>query len=491
MRSLRLIALLAIPAQLAFAQQPTATATTASGVPLSLDEAITTAQRNNPNFQQFKNNLRSTEAQVRAAKGALLPQVNANFRTGYQQGGSQYIQGVQLGSTDSYQSSYSLGLSYNINPSAAFVPRAARAQRDAAEADITSQSESLRSGITSAYITALQQQALAAVADTLVASAQGQLDLVNAKMELGAATIVDVRGAEVSVGQAQVQSLNLHNAAQVAKLQLYQLMGVPADLSRPLTTQFAVAPPTVSVDSMIALARRVNPDLAAKKSRETASEMNVKVAKSSYLPSLQLSTGYGAQAFGYANPDALVQSQQAANSRSYKSCIASDSLRVGAGLAPVPCDPGILSPDEISAIRATNRPFSFNKSPYSIGASLSLPIFNGFAREANVEQNKVARDNALNDVRARELQITTDVTQAYLTLLADYKAIDLQTTLAAQASANLDAQEERYKVGAATFLDVTTARATYEQQQIARVNAVYEYHRAFAALENAVGRPLR
>jgi outer membrane protein len=157
----------------------------------------------------------------------------------------------------------------------------------------------------------------------------------------------------------------------------------------------------------------------------------------------------------------------------------------------VPCDPGILSPDEISAIRATNRPFSFNKSPYSIGASLSLPIFNGFAREANVEQNKVARDNALNDVRARELQITTDVTQAYLTLLADYKAIDLQTTLAAQASANLDAQEERYKVGAATFLDVTTARATYEQQQIARVNAVYEYHRAFAALENAVGRPLR
>jgi outer membrane protein len=51
--------------------------------------------------------------------------------------------------------------------------------------------------------------------------------------------------------------------------------------------------------------------------------------------------------------------------------------------------------------------------------------------------------------------------------------------------------EERYRVGASTFLDVSTSRATYEQAQVDRVNAVYEYHRAFAALENAVGRPLR
>jgi len=46
-------------------------------------------------------------------------------------------------------------------------------------------------------------------------------------------------------------------------------------------------------------------------------------------------------------------------------------------------------------------------------------------------------------------------------------------------------------VGAKTFLDVTTARGTYEQALSARVNAIYEYHKAFAALESAVGRPLR
>jgi outer membrane protein len=242
---------------------------------------------------------------------------------------------------------------------------------------------------------------------------------------------------------------------------------------------------------LISLARRVNPDLAARKSREQASEMNVKVARSSYLPSLNLSTGYGAQAFGYADENFLISSAQSSAANSLASCLSSDSIRVAAGLTARPCGTGTLTPAQIDAIRAGNRPLSFTKVPYSLSASLSLPIFNGFTREANIEQNKVARDNALSDVRARDLQITTDVTQAYLTLLADLKTIDLQGQIAAKAAEDLAAQEERYKVGAATFLDVTVARGTYEKAQIDRVNSIYDYHKAFAALENAVGRPLR
>ena len=51
--------------------------------------------------------------------------------------------------------------------------------------------------------------------------------------------------------------------------------------------------------------------------------------------------------------------------------------------------------------------------------------------------------------------------------------------------------QESYKVGAKTFLDVTVARGIYETAQINRVTSIYEYHKAFAALESAVGRPLR
>jgi outer membrane protein TolC len=94
-------------------------------------------------------------------------------------------------------------------------------------------------------------------------------------------------------------------------------------------------------------------------------------------------------------------------------------------------------------------------------------------------------------VRARNLQLTTEVTQTYLTLVTDAKTVQLQEQNAAKATEELAFAEESYKVGAKTFLDVTTARGTYEQALSARVNAIYEYHKAFAALESAVGRPLR
>ena len=55
----------------------------------------------------------------------------------------------------------------------------------------------------------------------------------------------------------------------------------------------------------------------------------------------------------------------------------------------------------------------------------------------------------------------------------------------------LSLAQERYRVGANTFLDVTQSRAEYERAQTDLINAIYEFHRSFAALENAVGRPLR
>jgi outer membrane protein len=94
-------------------------------------------------------------------------------------------------------------------------------------------------------------------------------------------------------------------------------------------------------------------------------------------------------------------------------------------------------------------------------------------------------------VRARNLQLTTAVTQAYLTLTTQGQTVELQKQIAAKAAEDLALNEESFKVGAKTFLDVTTARGTYEKAQIDQVNAIYEFQKAFAALENAVGRPLR
>ena len=109
----------------------------------------------------------------------------------------------------------------------------------------------------------------------------------------------------------------------------------------------------------------------------------------------------------------------------------------------------------------------------------------------NLQEAIITRDNAKFNVRARELQLTADVAQAYLNLQTAIKTTQMQDINAQKAREELAFAEERYRVGAATFLDVTTSRGTFEQAQIDRLNAMYDYHRAYAALENAVGRPLR
>jgi len=487
MRSLRLVALLALPAQLAFAQQNPAGA----GADLTLDQAIQTAQQNNPLHLQTKNNVRTAEAQVRVARGALLPTAQASANSRYTQSGTQYQFGLGFPTQASYSSSYGLSVNYNISAGLAFAPKVAKANRTAAEADVTSSAELVRATVTQQYITAVQAEATAAVLDTLVQVAQGQLDLANAKMAVGAGTIIDVRTAEVAVGQAQVNALTAHNTARVNKLQLFQTMGVPADIDAHLVTEFPVAQPTFRLDSLLDLARRVNPDVAAKKSREAAAQANVQLARTNYLPTLSLSTGYFANAFGYGDNNYLPSQALQDQASKFSNCMFLDSLRSGAGLPTTSCGSPTLSASELSAIRGRNQPFNFTKSPFNVSAFISVPVFNGFQREQTIEQNRVARDNAEMDLRSRNLQLTTDVTQAYLNLVTAAKTTELQNQIAAKAAEDLALNQESYKVGAKTFLDVTTARATYEQAEINRVNAVYEYHKAFATLENAVGRPLR
>jgi len=490
MRSLRLVALLAIPAQAAFAQQAPATGRATT---LTLEEAIASAQRNNPTLHQVQNAVRNQDAQVRTAYGQLLPNANANLRSTFNQGGTQYVNGVALpgGNGDYYQSGYSLGLNYSVNASAAYAPRAAKAFRTAAQADVNTTAENIRALVTQYYLTALQSEAQAAVLDTLVQTAAGQLNLVTAKIEAGAGTIIDIRTAEVALGQAQVASLTAHNASQVDKLRLFQTMGIPADINAKLTTAFTVAQPRFSLDSVLNLARRSNPDVAAKKYRLEASRLQVRVSQAAYLPSLSLSTGWGANAFGYTSSDIVAIKAQANAEAQRENCLQFDSLRAGAGLPRLSCGSGTLSADQLTKARASNQPFKFNKAPFSMTASLNLPLFNGFFREQNLEQARVNRENAEYDLRARNLQVVTDVTQYYLSLVTAAKTVELQTQIAAKAAEDVALNESSFRVGAKTFLDVSTARGIYEKAQIDRVNSVYEYHKAFAALENAVGRPLR
>jgi outer membrane protein len=312
---------------------------------------------------------------------------------------------------------------------------------------------------------------------------------------VGADNILAVRRAEVTLGQAEVAALTAHNTADVEKVRLFQQIGVQPPSDVQLTTTFAVSKPTFSLDSVLDLARRINPAVRALRERETAAGWNVRVAQSSYTPTLSLSTGWSGNSQQFTNSDFPVQQAVTTQQGRLASCLTQDSIRTALSMTSLNCNNGrfTLTPDQISQIRADNQsfPFKFQRAPLSFSATVSIPVFDNFNREQRVEQAQVDRDNARLNVRSRELQTTADVTQGYLNLITAARTVELQEVNAQKAREELTYAQERYRVGAATFLDVTTSSGAFVQAQVDRINAIYDYHRAYAALEAAVGRPLR
>jgi outer membrane protein len=354
-------------------------------------------------------------------------------------------------------------------------------------------SSTLTGNVAMQYVNVLEDQARAALQDTLVVDALAQANLARARVTVGSATPLDQRRAEVALGTQQVQALQAHNQVDIDKLRLFQQLGVVQPRGVRFIDAYVVAPPGFTADSVLAIARRDNPQVNALRAREHAASVSVHRAAGLYTPTFNLSTGVGGYTYEYTDQNFLVNQAQLELQAENGPCLSLDSLAQSLHASSRTCGPTTLTPAQAAQIRSGNRqfPFSFTNTPRQITATFSLPIFDGFQRERTVEQAEVDHDDARYNQRAGELQLTADVTSAYLTLTTSVRTVQIQEQNSAAARDALYLAEERYKVGAATFVDVTDARAAYERAENDRIGAVYDYHKAFAALENAVGRPLR
>ena len=493
---MRLSAFLLVAASSAtLAQDQPSTQPQTGGPILTLEEAVQLAIRNNPTHLQQVSTRSRQGAALRSAYGALLPQVNSSFSTSFREGGQEIVGGQQFGSSnDILSSSYSIGISAFYNGTRLMQPRVDRANLTAAEADVTSSAASTRAQVVTQYLNVLQAQARAALQDTLLANSQAQLELNRAREQVGATTSLEVRRAEVQVGTARVNVLRERNNVEIELLRLFQQMGIDKMDGVRLTTTFTVTEPTLQLDELLTMARRANPVLNAARARESAANVGVSAARSQYLPSLSFQTVFQGNSLQQTNIEPSIASAllQADNAR--RNCLSSDSVRLGAGLSPRGgCDLIQFTDADAAAMRAANEqfPFSFQKSPFGYGFTLSLPIFNGFQREQTIQAASAGRNEARYRVRAQELQLNTDVTSAYRNLITQFQTVQLQEQNRATAQQAHELAQERYRVGASTFLDVSQARTEFETAGQSLINAIYDYHKFFAALEQAVGRPLR
>jgi outer membrane protein len=382
------------------------------------------------------------------------------------------------------------------------------------DADIANSLEVLRSDITQQYLTALQSVAQTEVARQQVQRNSDFLALARARYQVGQATILEVRQAEVQKGQSDVALLRAQQTENEAKLELFRRMGVfipalPEVVA--LTDSFPVTPPQFDQPQLLAMAREENPALKAFRARETAAVWGLRAAKSTFLPTISAQASIAGYTQEFTNESLFLGSRLSGAQSTAETCRFQNALigaLPGGGVPGYPnggviedcnsfanLDPTgqALDPAFRQQLIDGNRvfPFSFTRQPFQASLRISLPIFDGFSRNLQVSQARAARDDLEESVRAQRLLVETSVAARYLGVQSNYQAIQVQEQNRAAAREQLRLAQDRYRLGAGSSLEVSDAQTAVAQAETDYVTAVYEYHRAIALLELAVGRPLR
>jgi outer membrane protein TolC len=121
------------------------------------------------------------------------------------------------------------------------------------------------------------------------------------------------------------------------------------------------------------------------------------------------------------------------------------------------------------------------------GVNLSLPIFNGFSKSAQVQQSTINIVKAENDKKNLENVIDQQVLQARLTFQRTGEQLKLQQANMDLAQQILDKVQTKYSNGIGSSLDLTTAQNDLEVARNNFLTTVYDYFVAQVELRKALG----
>jgi outer membrane protein len=468
---------------------------------LSLDEALEIARSNNPVYLQAANDRDLADWDVRQAYGQLLPSASANSSVTWQGSGEQQFGTLTLGDLgfgnlpSYYLSSYGLSLSYNLNWATLKGMSSAKAQRAATVAETRVSESTLVSQVTFAYLEVLRQQEAVRLSEQQLENSSFNLRLAQGRLEVGAATPIDVGQAEVQVGRSEVAVLQSENALATARMRLMQQLGVPVDQSAVLATEFVIEEPGWELEDLYSQALGLNPGLEARRYRKAAADVGVSSARGAYYPSLSISTGWSGFSREASNTDLQLAQAQAGVAGQVSQCNATNELfsRLADPLPLQDCGVFAFTDAQRQAIVDQNNqfPFNFQSSPLSVRATISVPIFQGLSRQRGLEAAKIQRDDLEQQVREQELALRADLSIALANVRTAYQSALLEERNRDLADQQLRLARERYQLGAITFVELVDAQTVLVQADRDRTAAVFAYHDSVSTLEVLVGTTLR
>ena len=400
---------------------------------VTLEDAIDMALRSQPAMIQAYGQVSNASAAKLQAVGGWLPSLSAS--SGISSNSTNRFdpatQRTVLGSATSYNSGLSANLVVFDGLSRMYDNRVANADAAAADASLINQEFQTTLQTKQVFFNALAADELIRVSETQIVRSQEQHDISKDKLAAGTATRSDTLRSSVDLANARLQKLNAEAQLANSEAALARLIGVDGAVTA-IREDNLLGMVAVDTTTLREEAQQRSPTIYQADAAVRAADASLSASYGTYFPRLT-----------------------ASYSRSW----------------------------------AGSEVLDLNPS-WSARLSASWTLFNGFAREASKSRAQVSRDNARAQADDSRRDVNTQLTQ-YLTSLAQARAqYEIAEGNRAAGEEDLRVQRERYRLGAATLLEILVAQASLDQAEVNKVQARLDYLVAKAQIEALIGREL-
>lgn len=284
------------------------------------------------------------------------------------------------------------------------------------------------------YYDVLLNQHLYQISADAVRSSQAHLDDVKFKRSGGVASDFDVLRAEVELSNFQAELIKNKNAINVSKAQLLKVMGISQDSNFVPSDELTYVPLKMTMEQAVEVAYRNRPDLYERQFGIKYQKELLKIARSRYWPTI---SGFYDNSWSKPDPH--------------------NSMEIEWGRA------------------------------WQVGVMASLPVFDGFAREGEIIQQKARFKQSQIDLIDAEETTLFELTKALFSIEDAEEFVQSQQLNLTRAEEGTRLAGVGYKEGINTQVEVIDAESALTEAKSFYYQAIYSHMVAKLELQKAMG----
>jgi outer membrane protein len=332
-----------------------------------------------------------------------------------------------------------------FNRSTSVTIEQAERSADVSMADLQTAEQELIVRVAQTYFDVLAAQ------DTLGSARAGksaiaeQLASAKRNFEVGTATITDTREAQARFDLSTAQEIAAENDLRIKRLALDQLVGRTGVEPRPLATPVALPPPVPdSVEAWVSQTDTA-PSIRRAQLGYDIAKLETEKAQAGHLPTVDLDAAYGR---GRTNQTSVT--------------------------------PSATGPSTVN--------YNGSTTQSSIGITLRVPLFAGFAVQNRVKETLALEEQSRNNLDAARRTVAQATRTAFFGVQSGQAQVKALEAAESSSQLALEATQLGYKVGVRVNLDVLNAQTQLYSTQRDLAKARYDVIVNSLRLRQAAGQ---